>query len=63
MARAFIDNYFTNFVDAKGNINMRGPETAHYGLTLSLLARYFNYTTTLRCYANISPRSKQPPRC
>jgi hypothetical protein len=44
VARAFIDNYFTGFVDAKGNINMRGPETAQYGLTLSLLARYFNYT-------------------
>src|SRR5882762_10523642 len=43
-ARLIIDNYFTDFVDAKGNINMRGPETAQYGLTLSLLARYFNYT-------------------
>jgi hypothetical protein len=44
VARTFIDNYFTNFVDAKGNINMRGPETAQYGLTLSLLARYFKYS-------------------
>lgn len=43
-ARAFIDNYFTDFVDAKGMINMRGPETAQFGMTLSLLARYFNYT-------------------
>ena len=43
-ARAVIDNYFTDFVDAKGMINMRGPETAQFGLTLSLLARYFNYT-------------------
>src|SRR4051794_14284775 len=34
----------TDFVDAKGNVNMRGPETAQYGLTLSLLARYYNYT-------------------
>ncbi len=25
-------------------INMRGPETAQFGMTLSLLARYFNYT-------------------
>ncbi len=23
---------------------MRGPETAQFGMTLSLLARYFNYT-------------------
>lgn len=43
-ARLIIDNYFTDFVDLRGNINMRGPETAQYGLTLSLLARYFNYT-------------------
>jgi hypothetical protein len=43
-ARDIIDNYFSDFVDAKGMINMRGPETAQFGLTLSLLARYFNYT-------------------
>jgi hypothetical protein len=43
-ARQFIDNYFTDFVDAKGVNNMRGPETAQFGMTLSLLARYFNYT-------------------
>jgi hypothetical protein len=43
-ARLFIDNYFTDFVDAKGMIDMRGPETAQFGMTLSLLARYFNYT-------------------
>ena len=42
--RLIIDNYFTDFVDARGNVNMRGPETAQYGLTLFLLARYFNYT-------------------
>jgi len=43
-ARAIVDNYFTDFVDAKGMINMRGPETAQFGMTLSLLARYYNYT-------------------
>ncbi len=43
-ARLIVDNYFTDFVDSKGMINMRGPETAQFGLTLSLLARYFNYT-------------------
>lgn len=43
-ARQFIDNYFTDFIDAKGVNNMRGPETAQFGMTLSLLARYFNYT-------------------
>jgi hypothetical protein len=43
-ARLIIDNYFTDFVDERGMINMRGPETAQFGLTLSLLARYFRYT-------------------
>jgi len=43
-ARAIIDNYLTDFVDAKGVNNMRGPETAQFGMTLSLLARYFRYT-------------------
>ncbi len=43
-ARAIIDNYLTDFVDAKGVNNMRGPETAQFGMTLSVLARYFHYT-------------------
>ena len=44
MAEQVLDNYFSDFVDAKGMVNMRGPETAQFGLTLSLIARYFNYT-------------------
>ncbi len=44
-AHDVFDNYFTSFVDAKGMINMRGPETAQFGLTLSLIARYYNYTS------------------
>jgi hypothetical protein len=43
-ARLFIDNYFTEYVDANGMIDMRGPETAQFGMTLSLLSRYFSYT-------------------
>jgi hypothetical protein len=43
-ARDVFDNYFSDFTDHKGLINMRGPETAQFGLTLSLIARYFNYT-------------------
>ncbi|MGB6974250.1 MAG: Tat pathway signal protein [Terracidiphilus sp.] len=43
-ARAVLDQYFTHFVNREGLVNMRGPETAQYGLTLSLLARYFRYT-------------------
>lgn len=43
-AAEIIDNYFTDFVDDQGMINMRGPETAQFGMTLSLLARYYNYT-------------------
>ncbi len=43
-ARLFIDNYFTEYVDSRGMIDMRGPETAQFGMTLSLLARYFSYS-------------------
>ena len=43
-ARLFIDNYFTEYVDARGMVDMRGPETAQFGMTLSLLARYFHYS-------------------
>ena len=43
-AREIFDNYFSEFVDEKGMVNMRGPETAQFGLTLSLVARYYNYT-------------------
>lgn len=44
MARSVIDNYLTDFTDAKGMINMRGPETAQFGMELMLFAKYFNYT-------------------
>jgi len=44
LAHDVFDNYFTSFVGPKGMVNMRGPETAQYGLMLSLAARYFRYT-------------------
>lgn len=44
MSRDIIENFYSENVDDKGVNNMRGPETAHFGLTLSLLARYYNYT-------------------
>jgi hypothetical protein len=43
-AKAIIDNYYSDFVDSKGMVNMRGPETAQFGLTLMLLAKYLHYT-------------------
>jgi hypothetical protein len=43
-ARDVFDNYFTSFTDAAGMINMRGPETAQFGLTLFLVARYAELT-------------------
>jgi hypothetical protein len=62
-ARLFIDNYFSQYVDEKGMIDMRGPETAQFGMTLSLLARYFNYTgdsaLLLKHRAKIEATAKQ----
>jgi hypothetical protein len=43
-ARAVLDGYFTQFVGADGMVNMRGPETAQFGLTLYLVARYLRLT-------------------
>ncbi len=43
-AHDVFDNYFAGFVDPRGMVNMRGPETAQFGLTLSLIARYYRYT-------------------
>ena len=43
-AHDILDNYLSDFTAANGAINMRGPETAQFGLTLSLVARYYNYT-------------------
>ena len=44
LARDIFDNYFSDFTDSKGMINMRGPETAQFGLTLFLIARYYQLT-------------------
>lgn len=44
LAHDIFDNYYSDFVDAKGMVNMRGPETAQFGLMLSLVARYYRYT-------------------
>ena len=44
LAHDIFDNYFSEFTDSKGMINMRGPETAQFGLTLFLIARYYQLT-------------------
>jgi hypothetical protein len=44
MARTVIDNYLSDYTDAKGMINMRGPETAQFGMELMLFAKYLRYT-------------------
>ncbi len=56
MARKILDNYFSEMVDAKGMINMRGPETAQFGMTLSLVARYYNYTGDAALLAKHRPK-------
>jgi hypothetical protein len=43
-AREIFENYFSDFTDDEGLINMRGPETAQYGLTLFLVAQFYGLT-------------------
>jgi hypothetical protein len=44
LAHDIFDNYFSDFTDSQGMINMRGPETGQFGLTLFLIARYVQLT-------------------
>ena len=44
LAHDIFDNYFSDFTDSKGMINMRGPETGQFGLTLFLISRYYKLT-------------------
>ncbi|MBI4166862.1 MAG: Tat pathway signal protein [Acidobacteria bacterium] len=43
-AKAFIENYFDEFVEPDGLVMYRGPETGQYGLMLALMAKYYRYT-------------------
>ncbi|MFT4247041.1 MAG: hypothetical protein QM581_03250 [Pseudomonas sp.] len=43
-AAVVLDNYLSEYTFDDGMINMRGPETGQFGLSLSLLARYLRYT-------------------
>ncbi|TCV97653.1 secreted protein [Luteibacter rhizovicinus] len=43
-AAAVLDEFFDDFIQPDGMINMRGAEIGQFGLTLSLMARYLRYT-------------------
>ncbi len=43
-ARAYLDDYFTHFVRADGTLHYRGPEMGKYGVTLTCLGLYYDYT-------------------
>lgn len=43
-AQKVIENYFDWFTSDTGDINMRGPEIPQFGLSLTLLATYAQYT-------------------
>ncbi|CZT52091.1 uncharacterized protein RSE6_13342 [Rhynchosporium secalis] len=43
-AKAVFENYMDWFVYDNGDIKMRGPEVGQFGMSLSLIARYVQYT-------------------
>lgn len=43
-AAGYLDNYFERFVRPDGTIHYRGPEIGKYGVTLTCLAMYYDYT-------------------
>jgi len=44
IAGGYIDDYFDESVREDGSIDTRGPEIGQYGLMLTALARYYDYT-------------------
>jgi len=43
-ARAYLDDYFTHFVRPDGTLHYRGPEMGKYGVSLTCLGLYYDYT-------------------
>jgi len=43
-ARAYLDDYLTHFVRSDGTLHYRGPEMGKYGVSLTCLSLYFDYT-------------------
>jgi hypothetical protein len=43
-ARAYLDDYFTHFVRDDGTLHYRGPEMGKYGVSLTCLGLYYDYT-------------------
>ncbi|KAH7330542.1 hypothetical protein BKA65DRAFT_539660 [Rhexocercosporidium sp. MPI-PUGE-AT-0058] len=43
-AKAVFENYMDWYVHDNGDIKMRGPEVGQFGMSLSLIARYVQYT-------------------
>jgi len=43
-ARRYLDDYFTHFVRSDGTLHYRGPEMGKYGVSLTCLGLYFDYT-------------------
>lgn len=44
LAAGYIDDYFTNSVRDDGSIDTRGPEIGQYGVMLTVMAKYYDYT-------------------
>lgn len=44
IAKRYIDDYFKESVREDGSIDSRGPEIGQYGVMLTALAKYFDYT-------------------
>lgn len=43
-ARAYLDDYFENFVRPDGTLHYRGPEMGKYGVSLTCLGLHYDYT-------------------
>ena len=44
VARRYIENYLTNFVNDDGSLEYRGIETGEYGRQLATISEYYNFS-------------------
>ena len=52
LAKAYLENYFDEFVRDSGQLEYRGPEMGQYGRMLTELAQYYAYTNDLELIAH-----------
>ena len=62
-ARAYLDDYFRHFVRPDGTLHYRGPEMGKYGVSLTCLGLYYDYSRDASLLLEHSERSTRWSTC